>query len=85
MKSCKDATSLEKKFQFWIRETATDENIESLITSYYKVAKIFIFVYSVTDRKSFENLPRAITNARMIVGADQFKGVLIANKNDCED
>jgi len=47
--------------------------------------KIFVFVYSVTDRESLEGLPRAIVKAKEQVGSDNFIGLLIGNKSDLND
>ena len=70
------------KLQIW--DTAGQEKYRSIVQTYYKGAAGIILMYSVTDRKSFQNVEtwmKQITN-------DAVEGVvivLIANKIDANE
>lgn len=70
-----------KKYHFWIREL-NEHKFDSLVKMYYKFISLFIFVYSVTDRSSFEELEEAIEAVRKEVPRERFNGVILANKSD---
>jgi GTPase SAR1 family protein len=73
--------SIQTKYHFWIREL-NDHKFDSVIKVYYRTISMFIFMYSVTDRSSFEALEEAIEAVRKEVPKEKFVGVLIANKGD---
>lgn len=65
-------------YKFWLRDPS-DEKIEPLIKVYYKSINLYIFIYRIDDRKSFECLDKAIGKVRKEVSGENFKGLLIAN------
>jgi GTPase SAR1 family protein len=73
--------TIETKYHFWIREL-NDHKFDSVINVYYRTISMFIFMYSITDRNSFEALEEAIEAVRKEVPSEKFVGVLIANKGD---
>ena len=70
------------KAQIW--DTAGQERYRSIASAYYKGAKGCLLVYSIIDRRSFENIDKWI---------EQLKGnsdedlciILVGNKTDIED
>ena len=68
------------KMQIW--DTAGQERFKTITQTYYKGAAGVIFVYSITDSKSFQS----ITNWINQVNQSQPEGmskILIGNKSDC--
>jgi GTPase SAR1 family protein len=53
---------------------------DSLIKTYYKNISVFIFIYSIRDRKSFEMLDEALESLHEEVPKDKIKGILIGTK-----
>ncbi len=51
------------KLQIW--DTAGQERFRTITTAYYHGAMAIVVVFDVTDRKSFENLPRWLRNIEM--------------------
>mmetsp|Transcript_29321 Transcript_29321/g.33896 ORF Transcript_29321/g.33896 Transcript_29321/m.33896 type:complete len:225 (-) Transcript_29321:10-684(-) len=70
------------KLQIW--DTAGQEKYRSIVQTYYKGAAGIILMYSVTDRKSFQN----VENWMKQIKSDAVEGVvivLIANKVDASE
>lgn len=65
------------KLQLW--DTAGQERFESLVENYFRGAKGVVYVFSLTDNRSFEAIPRFIsrTEGHMIPCA-----ILLGNKAD---
>ena len=74
----------ETKYQFWMR-ALNDNRFDGLIKVYYRNASVFFFVYSVTNRQSFEILDEAIQSILKEVPQEKFVGILLGNKIDRED
>ena len=81
-------SSLEKKItinniQYIIKlwDTAGQEKFRSLNNLFIKEAKICIFVYDYTDRKTFEDLEFWVKTVDELLGKDPILGV-VANKSD---
>lgn len=70
------------KIHFW--DTAGQERFHSLIPSYIKNCQVAILVYDVTNRASFEHLPRWYQSVVEEKGQDIIVGV-IGNKIDLPD
>ncbi len=70
------------KFQIW--DMCGNENYRSVLLNLYRNAALGILVYSVTNRKSFENLPNWITQLKEYALPDT-KLIIIGNKTDDED
>lgn len=67
------------KAQFW--DTAGQEKYRSLTSTYYKNARGVIFVYDITNEKSFEDLNYWIKDVHDNTGNEP-KFLLIGNKID---
>jgi Ras-related protein Rab-1A len=70
------------KLQIW--DTCGQEIYRSLITNFYRSTALAIICYSVTDRKSFEELEIWLKQIKMYSDPD-CKAFLIANKIDLPD
>jgi len=73
----------ETKYQFWMRALNTNR-FDGLIKVYYRNASVFLFVYSVANRESFEALNEAIEAVLKEVPREKFVGILLGNKSDLE-
>jgi GTPase SAR1 family protein len=80
IKRKEDITSM-KKYHFWIQELV-DNRYDTYIKLYYPAVQCFIFVYSVDDHKSFEDIEKSIAMLKTEIPHQKFRGILIANKND---
>ena len=77
----KKFTYLEKEYIFSLWDTIGQERYRALAKSFFKDAQIVIFVYDITDRKSFEELNYWINEVDKELGKDYIKGV-VGNKKD---
>jgi len=73
----------ETKYQFWMR-ALNNNRFDGLIKVYYRNASVFLFVYSVTNRESFEKLNEAIEAVLKEIPKEKFVGILLGNKSDLE-
>jgi GTPase SAR1 family protein len=72
-----------KIYQIWMR--ALDGNkYDSVIKTYYKKISIFIFIYSVNDKDSFQMLETAINSVAEEIN-DKFLGILIGTTSQSLD
>jgi len=71
------------KYYFWIR-TLRDQRYDEVIKVYYKNMSIFVFVFSITDKTSFEILKENIAKITKEIPQERFTGILIGNKSDAE-
>ena len=69
------------KLQIW--DTCGQEIYQSLITNFYRNSSLAIMVYSINDRKSFENLDNWLKELKTENNPD-VKTILIGNKVDLE-
>ncbi len=69
------------KLQLW--DTGGQEIYQSLVTNFYRNSSLAIMVYSIDDRKSFENIDIWLKEMRTYSNPD-VKIFLIGNKNDLE-
>ena len=74
----------EKIFKLQIWDTCGQEIYRSLITNFYRSTALAIICYSVTDRKSFEEIDIWLKQLKMNADPD-CKVFLIANKIDLPD
>lgn len=72
------------KCQFWLR-ALEDRRFDSLVKVYYKSTSCFIFVYSVSDRNSFNMVEQAIQEVLREVPREKFVGILLGNQVGCEE
>jgi len=75
--------SVEQKFKFWIQDP-TEEKLDPLIRVYLKSINTYIFIYNLTNRKSFEALDTAIQKTKSQIDQENFFGILIGNFSDQE-
>ena len=72
-----------RKYKLQIWDTAGQERFKNITQTYYKGAVGIILTYSITDRTSFENIERWITQIDNNAPSDVSK-VLIATKFDLD-
>jgi small GTP-binding protein len=70
------------RLQIW--DTAGQERYKTFTSTYYKDAQGIIFVYDITNKESFENISKWISNAESHVDLSQTAIILIGNKMDQE-
>ncbi len=70
------------KFQIW--DTAGQERFHTLTAGFFKGSDGVLVNYSVTERKSFENVNKWMSQISSLAPAD-VKVILIANKIDLEE
>ena len=71
-----------KKYELNIWDTAGQEKFNSLTQSFIKDAKIVLIVYSIIDKKSFEDLDFWLNLVKQTIGDKGYSLAVIANKND---
>ncbi|TFK57114.1 ras-domain-containing protein [Heliocybe sulcata] len=74
----------EKRIKLQLWDTAGQERFRSVTRSYYRGAAGAILVYDITNRQSFQNLDRWLTDARALASSNLVV-VLVGNKSDRED
>ncbi|KAM7540144.1 hypothetical protein Aperf_G00000046829 [Anoplocephala perfoliata] len=70
------------KLQIW--DTAGQERFQTITASYYRGAMGIMLVYSVTCRKSFDNISKWMSNITNLASEDVEK-IIVANKSDKAD
>ena len=70
------------KLQIW--DTCGQEIYRSLISNFYKTSSLAFIIYSITDRKSFDDIEKWVKELRTNCSPD-IKIFLIGNKNDLEE
>ena len=70
------------KLQIW--DTAGQERFHSITNNFFRNADGILFVYDITNQKSFEGIKNWIQEAEEEVG-DDFQKILIGNKSDLEE
>lgn len=58
---------------------------QALTTSYYHGAQGFILAYDVTDRTSYDNIPKWLHIIETHASEEDFQKVLVANKCRCNE
>ena len=72
----------EKKYSYSLWDTAGQELYRSLNKIFVKGSKIVLFVYSIDNKESFNQIEYWIKSTQEILGEDQYISALIANKSD---
>ncbi|VDM04241.1 unnamed protein product [Schistocephalus solidus] len=67
------------KLQIW--DTAGQERFQTITASYYRGAMGIMLVYSVTSKKSFENIAKWMANIKNLASYE-VETIIIANKAD---
>jgi Ras-related protein Rab-1A len=70
------------KLQIW--DTAGQERFQSITANYYHGSHAIAIVYDITNRQSFENLRRWVSDVDRL-GNSQVCKIVIGNKADLED
>ena len=70
-----------KKYIINLFDTPGQENYESITKIFLKKSQIIIFVYDITDIKSFKDIEKCINISKGLVNNDCVCGIL-GNKND---
>ena len=70
------------KYDIW--DTAGQERYRSITNAYYKGAKGALLVYDITNKKSFDNLDRWVSDLK-VNADDKISIVLLGNKSDLEN
>lgn len=71
------------RIQFW--DTAGDEKYRSIVPMFYRGSQAAVIVYSIDDRKTFQDIDYFIESLKANLDFDSLALFLIANKLDLED
>ena len=71
----------EIKLQIWV--TAGNEKYRTIIKSFYEKVSLFIILYSIDDKQSFDNIKTWLADAK--IKNPNAKIILVGNKSDLED
>ncbi|KAM3127311.1 hypothetical protein pb186bvf_020597 [Paramecium bursaria] len=74
----------EKKIKLQIWDTAGQERFRNITSTYYKGAFGIIFVYSITDRDSFNNVEKWVKSIRENT-TEEVCQILVGNKMDLQN
>lgn len=74
----------DKSIKFLIWDTAGQERFKSITKIYYRGAQVIIFVFDITDRISFDNIPKWIKETEQTVPNSYIK-ILVGNKCDFDN
>jgi len=67
-----------------ILDTAGQEEFSAMREQYMRTGEGFLLVFSVTDRSSFDEIPRFSVQILRVKDKDQFPMILVGNKSDLE-
>lgn len=67
-----------------ILDTAGQEEFSAMREQYMRTGEGFLLVFSVTDRSSFDEIPRFHTQILRVKDKDEFPMILVGNKSDLE-
>lgn len=68
------------KLQIW--DTAGQERFKTITSAYYRGAHAMIYVFDLSDIKTFKNIPTWISNVQSYTDTKNIKGILIGTKCD---
>jgi len=71
-------------YKFWIKD-ALCQKFKHLFKVYHKSVSLFVFVYQVNNKTSFECLTQSIEQIQREVGYEHFKGILIGGSPSTRD
>jgi len=71
-----------KKYSYALWDTAGQEIYKSLNRIFIKESKIILFVYSINNKDSFNEMEYWINSAEEILGEDKYIRALVGNKSD---
>jgi len=67
-----------------ILDTAGQEEFSAMREQYMRTGEGFLLVFSVTDRSSYEEIPKFHTQILRVKDKDEFPMILVGNKSDLE-
>ena len=73
-----------KEYDLKLWDTAGQEKYRALTKLFYKNSKVVIFVYDITNRKSFNELEYWINEVKEALGNEPILGI-VGNKSDLEE
>nr|P38976.1 RecName: Full=Ras-like protein RAS2; Flags: Precursor [Hydra vulgaris]CAA50187.1 RAS2 protein [Hydra vulgaris]prf//2204244A ras 2 gene [Hydra vulgaris] len=68
-----------------ILDTAGQEEFSAMRDEYMRTGEGFLLVFSVTDRSSFDEIPRFHTQILRVKDIEEFPMILVGNKSDLEN
>jgi len=68
-----------------ILDTAGQEEFSAMREQYMRTGEGFLLVFSVTDKGSFDEIPRFHTQILRVKDKDEFPMILVGNKSDLEN
>ena len=71
------------KVQIW--DTAGQDRFRTIVSSYYRGAHCIMFVFDLTDRNSFENIPKSWMSDVQRYCITDVPRMLVGNKSDLTD
>lgn len=71
--------------QLDILDTAGQEEFSAMREQYMRTGEGFLLVFSVTDKSSFDEIPRFHTQILRVKDKDEFPMILVGNKSDLEN
>ena len=80
----KNVTIHDQDVRLILYDTAGQEKFRSLIPMYIREAQIILLIYDITDRESFDSMPKWIQEVLQVKNSEAVF-VLIGNKIDLED
>lgn len=80
----KNITIHDQDVRLIIYDTAGQEKFRSLIPMYIREAQIILLIYDISDRASFESIPRWIQEVNEVLNNKEVVFALIGNKIDLE-
>merc|ERR1711894_524493 len=68
-----------------VLDTAGQEEFSAMREQYMRTGEGFLLVFSVTDKSSFDEIPRFHTQILRVKDKDEFPMILVGNKSDLEN
>lgn len=75
----------DKKIKLDLWDTAGQERFRALAKNYFKGANGYIFVFDITNRKSFESVKKWVSEAQTMAVVKGYQMFIVGNKCDCEE
>lgn len=75
----------DKKIKVDLWDTAGQERFRALAKNYFKGANGYIFVFDITNRKSFESVKKWVSEAQTMAVVKNYQMFIVGNKCDCDD
>lgn len=76
--------NIKTNYHLWLK-MLDDHKFDNIIRLYYKRMKMFVFVYSVYDEKTFEELDEVLQSILKDIPKETFSGILLGNRTIMND